>query len=175
MNNNQILHENVLVLNATYEPINLCNVKRAIILVFKGTAVVLEKNHHKLSSAKKSFDVPSVIRLSKYIQIPFKKVELTRKNILIRDKNTCQYCGDIFPALELTIDHIIPKAKGGQTRWDNVVACCKVCNNKKGKMSSWEAGMPLIKKPSVPNYIYFLHIIRYFGNNHQEWMKYLFE
>lgn len=174
MSNEYILQENVLVLNSTYEPINLCNVKRAVVLVFKGTAIVLEKNHHKIHTTKISIDVPSVIKLRSFIKIPFKKVELTRKNILIRDKYICQYCGLDFPPNELTIDHIIPKAKGGLTRWDNVVACCKQCNNKKGKMTSWEAGMTLIRKPSAPNYIYFLHIIRHIGNNNKEWMKYLY-
>lgn len=169
-----ILNDSVLVLNSTYEPINLCSVKRAIVLIFKGTAIILEKNHHEIHSPSFIVDMPSVIKLTNFIKIPQKKVVLTRKNILIRDKHTCQYCGKIFPPAELTIDHIIPKAKGGQVKWDNVVACCKKCNNQKGKHTPWEAGMSLVKKPSAPNYIYFLHIVRHVSNNNQAWMKYLY-
>lgn len=169
-----VLNESVLVLNSTYEAINICNVKRAIILVFNGTAAVLENNSHEIHSPSITLEAPSVIRLARYINLANKQVVLTRKNVLIRDKNTCQYCGEEFVPSELTMDHIIPKSAGGNAKWDNVVASCKKCNNKKGKKSPWEAKMSLVKKPSSPNYIYYLHIMRYIGNKNETWMKYLY-
>lgn len=170
-----VLNESVLVLNSTYEAINICNVKRALVLIFKGAATVLEKNGNKIHSPSIIYDAPSVIRISRFINLANKKVELTRRNVLIRDKYTCQYCGQHFQASELTIDHIIPKSIGGKTRWDNIVACCKECNNKKGKKSAFQSNMSLVKKPSAPNYIYFLHIVRHIGCKNETWMKYLYD
>ncbi|MBU1076662.1 MAG: HNH endonuclease, partial [Spirochaetes bacterium] len=129
----------------------------------------------RVRSTRISFEAPSVIKLSNYINLVNKKVELTRKTVLIRDKFVCQYCGAHFKISELTIDHIIPKSMGGKTRWDNVVACCKKCNNHKGKRTPWQANMSLVKKPSAPNYIYFLHIVRHIGCKNQTWMKYLYD
>ena len=113
-----ILSENVLVLNSTYEAVNICTVKRAVILIYKGIATSLEVTNRAIHSPTTSFRVPSVIKLSRYVKVPHKKVVLSRKNVLIRDKYTCQYCGKKFPPSELTIDHIIPKSKGGHTKWD---------------------------------------------------------
>lgn len=169
------LSKSVLVLNTTYEAINICNAKRAIILLYKGEATTLEYDGDYLHSPTISIRMPSVIKLKNYVKIPHKKVVLTRKNILIRDKYTCQYCGKKFISSQLTIDHIIPQSRGGQTKWDNVVACCKECNVKKGNKTPWEAGMTLVKKPSAPNYIYFLHIVRHIGDGNKNWMKYLYE
>ncbi len=169
-----VLNESVLVLNSTYEAINICNVKRAIILIFNGTAAVLENNSHEIHSPSITIEAPSVIRLTRYINLANKQVVLTRKNVLIRDKNTCQYCGKKFSPSELTMDHIIPKSADGNTKWDNVVASCKKCNNKKGRKSPWKAKMSLVKKPSCPNYIYYLHIMRHIGNDNETWMKYLY-
>lgn len=175
MNDKNILNENVLVLNSTYEPINICSVKRAIVLILKNTATLLEYDSKKIHSPQTKLPVPSVIKLVNYVKIPTRTVVLSRRNILIRDNYTCQYCGKKFPPSELTIDHIIPKSKGGSTNWDNVVTCCKKCNNKKGQNTVWEAGMKLIKKPSAPNYIYFYHVVKHIGNNNQAWMKYLYK
>jgi 5-methylcytosine-specific restriction endonuclease McrA len=170
-----VLNENVLVLNTTYEPINICKVKRATVLILKNIAVPLEYNSKYISSPSVKIPVPSVIKLLKYIKIPTRTVVLSRKNVLIRDDYTCQYCGKKFPPNELTIDHIIPKSKGGKTSWDNVVTCCKKCNTIKGQQTAWEAGLRLVKKPSAPNYIYFVHIVRHLGNNNSAWMKYLYK
>ncbi len=169
-----ILSLNVLVLNTTFEPINICNLKRAIIMIFKNEASVLEYYETSIHSPSMEIQAPAVIKLKEYVKVPHKKVILTRKNILIRDKNTCQYCGKVFPPSELTIDHIIPRSKGGQTKWDNVVACCKKCNSKKGQKTPWEAGMTLVRKPSAPNYIYFIHIVKHIGHNNEKWQKYLY-
>ncbi len=168
------LNKHVLVLNTTYEPINICTVKRAIILIFKGSATMIEEDSDYVHSISTKIKMPSVIKLNRYIKIPKKPVELNRKNVLIRDEYTCQYCGKKFPASELTIDHIIPRVKGGKTTWDNVVACCKKCNEKKGGKTLVEAGMKLIKKPSVPTYMYLLHIFRHIGSDKKKWKKYLY-
>jgi 5-methylcytosine-specific restriction endonuclease McrA len=169
-----VLNESVLVLNSTYEAINICNVKRAILLIFSGIAVVQENNGNKVHSPSLTMDVPSVIRLTRFINLVNKKVVLNRKNVLLRDKYTCQYCAKVFHPSELTIDHIIPRANGGKSRWENVVASCKICNNKKGQKTVWKAKMSLVNKPSSPNYIYFLHIMRHFATKNNLWMKYLF-
>ncbi len=169
-----IFNTNVLVLNTTYEPINICNIKRAIILIFKSYATTLEYYESYIHSATQKFKAPAVIKLKEYIKLPHKEVVLTRRNILIRDKYTCQYCGEKFVSSELTIDHIIPKSKGGLTKWDNIVACCKKCNEKKGHRTPWEADMTLVKKPSAPNYIYFLHVVKHIGNDNKPWQKYLY-
>ncbi len=102
------MHAPVLVLNASYEPINVCAARRAIILVLKGVAMMEEANGHNLHAARIAMRVPSVIRLLEYRRIPHQTRALSRKNILLRDRNTCQYCGKILAAGELTLDHVIP-------------------------------------------------------------------
>jgi len=122
----------VLVLNASYEPINVCAARRAIVLVLKGLAMTEEINGHFMHSARMAMRVPSVIRLLEYRRIPHQTRALSRKNILLRDRNTCQYCGDVLPANELTLDHVVPRSRGGSSSWENLVACCHECNHHKG-------------------------------------------
>ena len=100
--------------------------------------------------------MPSVIRLIEYIHIPFERKSLSRKNILLRDHNTCQYCGRIFPPQDLTLDHIAPRSRGGDSAWENLVTCCRSCNNRKGDRSPEAAGMRLLKRPQAYN----LHVNR---------------
>ena len=126
------LHTPVLVLNATYEPINVTPVRRAIVLVLKGVATTEEENGSFVHSARVAIRIPSVIRLTEFRRIPYQTRALSRKNILLRDRYTCQFCGRVFPAGELTLDHVIPRSRGGHTDWDNLVACCHACNNLKG-------------------------------------------
>src|SRR5450759_6020037 len=126
------LQEPVLVLNATYEPINVTAARRAIVLILKGVATTEEENGGFLHSARMAVRVPSVIRLTEFRRIPYQSRALSRKNILMRDRYTCQFCGRSLPASELTLDHVIPRSRGGHTDWDNLVACCHSCNNKKG-------------------------------------------
>ena len=130
--NGYVLHAPVLVLNASYEPINVCAARRAIILVLKGVAMMEEANGHFLHSARVAMRVPSVIRLLEYRRIPHQTRALSRKNILLRDRNTCQYCGKVLAAGELTLDHVIPRSRGGASTWENLVACCHACNRRKG-------------------------------------------
>jgi 5-methylcytosine-specific restriction endonuclease McrA len=118
------LHQPVLVLNASYEPINVCAARRAIVLVLKGVAMTEEENGHFLHAARVAMRVPSVIRLLEYRRIPHQSRALSRKNILLRDRNTCQYCSTTLPSGELTLDHVIPRSRGGLSTWENLVACC---------------------------------------------------
>lgn len=164
----------VLVLNASFEPINVCTVRRAVVMIFKGVARVEEHNGHVLHSAKQSIRAPSVIRLTEYIHIPFKHRSLSRKNILLRDHSTCQYCAKQLPPSELTLDHIHPRSRGGDSTWDNLVACCKRCNHRKGNRTPEEAAMHLIRRPRGFSLHVNRQIIRYLGRTDQSWRKYLF-
>lgn len=170
----ETMNKNVLVLNSTYEAIHICTLRRAIILVIKGVAVVEESLGMAIHSASQIYQTPTVIRLIRYIWIPKKNVHLTRKNVVLRDKHICQYCGKEFKSEELTMDHIIPKSMSGQTTWENVVACCKACNNKKANRMLKDSGMRLIKKPEMPKKIIYLHIVRYLGKDMENWKKYIF-
>jgi 5-methylcytosine-specific restriction endonuclease McrA len=116
----------VLVLNASYEPLNICTWRRAVVLLMKGKAEQIEHNGRLIYT---DTPVPTVIRLRSYVKIPYKEISLSRRNILHRDNYTCQYCGD--KRHDLTIDHIIPRSRGGLDSWDNVVAACLRCNVKK--------------------------------------------
>jgi 5-methylcytosine-specific restriction endonuclease McrA len=138
----------VLVLNQNYEPLNVCNVRRAIVLVIDGKAEVLEAYASCVSSPSHTFAAPSVIRLVYLIRRPRPRVKLTRREIFIRDNYTCQYCGRQGP--DLTIDHIIPRSRGGQHTWENLVSACKPCNHRKGGKSLIEARMTLRKQPAEP-------------------------
>src|SRR5450631_4126126 len=131
----------VLVLNASYEPINVCAARRALVLVLKGVAMTEEENGHFLHSARVAMRLPSVIRLLEYRRIPHQSRALSRKNILLRDRNTCQYCGEVLPSGELTLDHVVPRSRGGTSTWENLVACCHDCNRRKGNQFLTEAGM----------------------------------
>src|ERR1700747_3153802 len=126
--NGFLLHAPVLVLNASYEPINVCAARRAIVLVLKGVAMTEEVNGHSFRAARITLPVPSVIRLLEYRRIPHQTRALSRKNILLRDRNTCQYCGEVLASSELTLDHVIPRSRGGTSSWENLVACCHPCN-----------------------------------------------
>lgn len=148
------MNSRVLVLNQDFSPLMVCSVERAFILVFlKKSELVRPANGHKLHSVTQSFPMPSVIRLNRYVNAPYKGVNLTRQNIFKRDSNECQYCGT---RKDLTIDHVMPRAKGGSDTWTNLVTACKKCNAKKGDYTPEEANMPLRKKPYKPSYSIFL-------------------
>ncbi len=143
------------MLNQSYEPLTVCNVKKAVILMYLGKAeIVAEKKEMAIRSASTRLPWPTVIRLNFYVKVPFQKVMLNRKNILKRDGYKCAYCGR--SDLPLTIDHVIPRSKGGGETWENLVAACYRCNNKKGNRTPKEAGMPLLIKPYRPSHIMFL-------------------
>ncbi len=174
INGNGAMHAPVLVLNASYEPINVCAARRAIVLVLKGVAMAEEENGHFLHSARLAMRVPSVIRLLEYRRIPHQSRALSRKNILLRDRSTCQYCGSVLPASDLTLDHVIPRSRGGLSTWENLVACCHECNRRKGNNLLAEAGMKLLREPRAFNLHTSRHIMRMIGRSDAKWRKYLF-
>ena len=139
------MNSRVLVLNQDNSPLMVCSVERAFILVFlKKSELVRPANGHRLHSVTQSFPMPSVIRLNRYVNAPYKGVNLTRQNIFKRDNFECQYCGT---RRDLTVDHVVPRAKGGGDTWMNLVAACKRCNAKKGDYTPEEASMALRKNP----------------------------
>lgn len=168
------LHRPVLVLNASYEPINVCAARRAIVLVLKGVASAEERTIDQVVSARMSMSLPSVIRLLEYRRIPHQTRALSRKNILLRDRYTCQYCERTGPAGELTMDHVIPRSRGGASTWENLVACCIECNNRKGNRTPDEAGMKLARQPRPFTMHTSRHIMRLLGKGDNQWRKYLF-
>ena len=168
------LHNPVLVLNASYEPINICAARRALVLVLKGVASPEEMSSHRLHSARKEFPVPSVIRLLEYRRIPHQTRALSRKNILMRDRYTCQYCHKAGASAELTLDHVVPRSRGGETNWENLVACCHSCNNRKGSRTPEEAGMRLARLPRPFSLHTSRHLMRLLAKGEDQWRKYLF-
>lgn len=171
---NGVMHAPVLVLNASYEPINVCAARRAIVLVLKGVAMTEEENGHYLHAARIAMRVPSVIRLLEYRRIPHQTRALSRKNILLRDRNTCQYCGDVFASSELTLDHVIPRSRGGLSTWENLVAACHNCNRRKADRLAHESGMKLLREPRSFNLHTSRHLMRMMGHSDAKWRKYLF-
>src|SRR6516225_1926688 len=170
-----IMQTPVLVLNASYEPINICAARRAIVLVLKGLAMPEEENGHYLHAARIAMRVPSVIRLLEYRRIPHQTRALSRKNILLRDRNTCQYCGVVLASGELTLDHVVPRSRGGSSTWENLVACCHPCNRRKGNRMLHELDdMILLREPKPFSLHTSRQIMRMLGRGDDRWRKYLF-
>jgi 5-methylcytosine-specific restriction endonuclease McrA len=148
----------VLVLNASFEPINVCTVRRATVLLLKQKAEMLEQGNGRLHSERMELDRPAVIRLVTYVHVPrdVHRRKITRKAVLARDSWTCQYCGSEKPGL--TVDHVIPRSRGGGTSWENIVASCAPCNRKKGNKLPKEASMHPRCKPRAPGPTVFIRI-----------------
>ena len=168
------LQKPVLVLNASYEPINICAARRALVLVLKGVASAEEETTIAIHSARRSVSLPSVIRLLEYRRIPHQTRALSRKNILMRDRYTCQYCHKTLPSAELTLDHVIPRSRAGESAWENLVACYHPCNNRKGNRTPDEAGMKLSRAPRPFSLHTSRHLMRLLGKSDEQWRKYLF-
>lgn len=169
---NSLLNEKVLVLNKYYQAIQITTVQKAICHLVKGTAKVItsdwtthtfeewikisrfyENGARVIRSPSVSILVPEAIYLPYYESLPKTEVLFSRQNLFLRDRFTCQYCGKILKnPKERTIDHIIPKSKGGKTIWTNVVLCCKKCNIKKGDKTPEEAGLKLLRQPKPPKW-----------------------
>src|ERR1035438_1181889 len=141
------LQKPVLVLNASFEPINICAARRALVLVLKGVASAEEESASAIHSARAAVRLPSVIRLLEYRRIPHQTRALSRKNILMRDRYTCQYCHRTLPSGELTLDHVIPRSRAGESAWETRVACCTPCNTGKGSPPPGDAGMNPLRPP----------------------------
>lgn len=159
----------VLVLNADYSAITVCTVPKAFLLVYLNKAELLKDDEKaQLRTVSVSYPLPSVIKLNNYVKVPYKGVVLNRQNVFKRDGNACVYCGK---EKDLTLDHVIPKSRGGKTNWVNLVAACRGCNGKKGNNTPEEAGMPLLKKPFKPTFVMFLR--NFSGKVVDNWAPYL--
>lgn len=144
----------VLVLNATYEPLNVVSVRRAVLLLLKEKAEIVEATEAWLHSERLAVPMPLVIRLVYYVRIPRRfSLPLSRRTVLARDHYTCQYCNAQPGKAQLTIDHVLPRSRGGEARWENVVTACAACNRRKGDRTPEEATMPLLRQPRRPRYL----------------------
>ncbi|HDM75681.1 MAG TPA: HNH endonuclease [Deltaproteobacteria bacterium] len=166
-----LLNRAVLVLNQSYEPLHICDVKRAIILIVTQKASLVKTvNHQVIRTVSQEFPVPSVIRIQRYVNIKYWEPVLSKENIFRRDRYTCQYCG--ATGVELTIDHVIPKVLGGEDSWTNLVTACVKCNNKKGNKTPEQAGMKLLNKPRKVHRIHTLQ--KFLDSPIEEWRPFLF-
>ncbi len=161
----------VLVLNQSYEPLNICRVRRAIVLLDRGKAEMLENGTGFIHSASHAFSVPSVIRLAYMIKRPRHERKLTRLEVFNRDQYTCQYCGK--ETRQLTLDHVIPRYRGGEHTWQNVVSACILCNRRKAGRTPEQAGMRLIRQPTPPRGGMPFYIPYHYLQAQNEWQKYL--
>jgi len=164
----------VLVLNYTYEPLHFTNARRAVTLLLAGKAESVESSPRVVRSPSRVFPLPSVIRLAVYIRKPFlERVAFNKKNILRRDGYTCQYCSR--RGEKLTVDHVMPRSRGGQTTWTNVVAACLRCNLFKGNRTVEEARLRLIREPVHPQFLFSVHLMRHPHATSflDSWRKYL--
>lgn len=160
-----------LLLNGCYTPLRIITARRALTLVCKGAAVVEVPTNTEVYLG---IMLPSVVRLRSYKRIPVRMQVVTRRNIVLRDANRCQYCGKHFPTSELTLDHIIPKSRGGKASWDNLVSACSWCNRMKDNRTPEEAGMPLLHRP-IPSSIHTpRHLLRTMAGEVEEWKRFIF-
>jgi 5-methylcytosine-specific restriction endonuclease McrA len=143
----------VLVLNASFEPLHVCSIKRAVTLIMHEIAERVDDSAALLHSPSTSIKVPSVIRLRRYIKRPPRfHIAFNRRNVFRRDNHTCQYCGHVGG--DLTLDHVIPRSKGGKNSWENIVAACRECNSRKRDRTPFEARMKLLREPYAPRFVF---------------------
>lgn len=187
------MSQEVLVLNSDYEPLNVCNMRRAIILVYLGKADILHARDEEILVAEQEGDLriygsnpltelvtaegeliaaPSVVRLRHHVRRPLPELKLSRRSVFARDNFTCQYCGT--HGKDLTIDHVVPKRHGGGAHWENLVACCRRCNTRKGDKAPEKVGMKLMRPPRRPRYTPYISLNKYVaGTRHAIWRNYL--
>lgn len=160
----------VLVLNANFEPINVCNTRRALGLILSGKANLVLNGRGVIRTVSQSFPAPSIIRLQRMIKRPRPQVRLTKREVLRRDEYTCQYCGQ--KAQYLTVDHVNPRRLGGDHTWQNLVAACPACNHRKGGRTLEQSHMHLLRSPSEPPasavYLFGRHL-----NQNEEWIPFI--
>ena len=165
-----MINGRVLVLNQNYEPMSVCSARKAIILLYLGKAEMVEKNHAWVHSVSMTMPLPSIVRLIRLVRPPKRRVLLNRRNILRRDNYQCQYCGKTQG--DFTLDHVLPKNRGGSDTWENLVCACMDCNCKKGNRTPGEARMPLLREPRKPGYLFFVRSL--VGHPDEKWKPYLF-
>lgn len=149
----------VLLLNSDFEPLNVCNARRAMALILLGKADVLSHNGHTIGTARGNLPAPSIVKMRYHVRRPLPQLRLSRHSVLARDSYTCQYCG--YRGRDLTIDHVVPRWMGGPHTWDNLVACCRKCNLKKGDKTPQQARMKLMSKPRRPHFIPYISLPAY--------------
>lgn len=160
----------VLLLNQDYQPLSICSLQRSMKLLFLDKAELLHDDPQRgLQTARIRFSYPSVIRLRRYVHLPFNKIVLSRRNVMKRDQNMCQYCGG---KSDLTLDHVMPRSRGGRDAWENLVTACNRCNVRKGNRTPEEASMPLKREPFRPMHITFFRESA--GGVHEQWKPYLY-
>ena len=165
-----------LALNSSFEPLTMVPLRRALRLVIDGKAEIVEADHEALvRSERLAYPRPIVIRLAKFIHVPRRfRRQVTNTFLFARDRYTCQYCYRTMPSAELTLDHVIPRSRAGESAWENLVACCHFCNNRKGSRTPEEAGMKLLRQPRPFSLHTSRHLMRMLGNGEAQWRKYLF-
>ena len=160
----------VLLLNQNYEPLNVCPARRALVLLDKGKAELLENGVGYIYTSTRKLELPSVVRLMYFVRRPLPLRRLTRRELFQRDRFQCQYCG--IKTRDLTLDHVLPRVRGGKHTWDNVVAACKACNHRKASHTPTEAGMALNTKPSPPSTSPYYPVLPYLDQR-REWRKFV--
>jgi 5-methylcytosine-specific restriction endonuclease McrA len=162
-----------LKLDSSFRPIGIIDSVEALVLCIIGKARRLEDYSKVINSVSKSFKLPAVIVLNRYVKFRFSYIACNRANVLWRDNNKCQYCEDVFSPEKLTLDHVIPKSRGGKNTWKNLVAACKKCNQRKGNRTPAESGMRPMKTPRAPK----ASILRYLNKDQINpiWKQYLWE
>jgi 5-methylcytosine-specific restriction endonuclease McrA len=165
-----ILNVPVLVLNANFEPLNVCTTRRALGLIFSDKAALIKNGRGEIRTISDIFPIPSIIRLEQMIRRPRPEVKLSKQEIFRRDNYSCQYCGNT--SSKLTLDHVVPRHQGGQHSWENLVTACPSCNHRKGGRTAKQANMTLRKEPKAPaasaTYIFGRYL-----NNNEEWLPYV--
>ena len=164
------MNEPVLLLNANFEPLNVCTLRRAVGLMMTGKAEMILNGRGVIRTASSSLPRPSILRLAYMVRRPRPRVKLTKREIFRRDNYTCQYCG--HRASPLTIDHIMPRYRGGQHSWSNLVTACPACNRRKGGRTPQEASMHLIRRPEEPS-ASALYLFGHHLKNNEEWRMYI--
>jgi 5-methylcytosine-specific restriction endonuclease McrA len=165
-----MINSAVLVLNQNYEPLNVCHARRAFVLIDRGKAEVLEHGEGGIRTSRLLFLLPSVIRMIYMIKRPRPKMRLSRREVFNRDKFICQYCSR--QTRELTLDHVLPRHKGGRHEWENLVSACKTCNHRKAGRTPKEARMRLLREPFTPRVSSYYVVYRYLDGQ-EDWRKFI--
>ena len=163
-----------LLLNSTFEPLKVVSWKKAVVMVLLDKVEVVEEYDRMIRAINFTLKLPAVIRLNRFIKKRTPIFKFSRQNLYIRDGGRCQYCGSPFSQKELTYDHVIPRSRGGETDWTNVVTCCVRCNSRKGGGTPEEAGMSLIRKPKAPIWIPLLTMSLGLRETPEPWKNYLY-
>jgi 5-methylcytosine-specific restriction endonuclease McrA len=168
-----MINHPVLVLNQSYEPLTVCRARRAVVLIFQGKAEMIENGLGYIHTIDATVELPSVIRLAQMVRRPHRRRKMTRYEIFNRDKYTCQYCGE--QSRRLTLDHVIPRFRGGQHTWENVVSACSACNRRKAGKTPREANMKLTRTPAPPVGSPLFVVPYHYLSKRDEWRKYLYQ